>query len=62
MKKSFITLFGLAALAPVWAQDPNVMEASASARMAYQDRQALAVFPFTTACSALGLLPEGGKA
>ena len=45
MKKSFITLFGLAALAPAWAQDANVMEASASARMAYQDRQALAEVP-----------------
>ena len=32
MKKSFITLFGLAALAPAWAQD------AASARLAYQDR------------------------
>ena len=45
MKKSLITLFGLAALAPVWAQDANVMEASASARMAYQERQALAEVP-----------------
>ena len=36
MKKSFITLFGLAALAPAWAQD------AASARLAYQDRQNLA--------------------
>ena len=39
MKKSFITLFGLAALAPVWAQD------AASARLAYQDRQNLAEVP-----------------
>jgi len=39
MKKSFVTLFGLAALAPAWAQD------AASARMAYQDRQALAEVP-----------------
>ena len=45
MKKSLITLFGLAALAPVWAQDANVMEASASARMAYQERQALEEVP-----------------
>ena len=45
MKKSLITLFGLAALAPAWAQDANVMEASASARMAYQERQALAEVP-----------------
>ena len=39
MKKSFITLFGLAALAPAWAQD------AASARLAYQDRQNLAEVP-----------------
>ncbi len=39
MKKSFITLFGLAALAPVWAQD------AVSARLAYQDRQNLAEVP-----------------
>ena len=39
MKKSFVTLFGLAALAPVWAQD------AASARQAYQDRQILAEVP-----------------
>ena len=45
MKKSLITLFGLAALAPAWAQDANVMEASASARMAYQERQALEEVP-----------------
>lgn len=45
MKKSFITLVGLAALVPVWAQDANVQEASASARMAYQDRQSLAEVP-----------------
>ena len=45
MKKSVITLIGLAALAPVWAQDATVMEASASARTAYQDRQALAEVP-----------------
>ena len=42
MKKTFVTLIGLTALAPVWAQDANVLEASASARTAYQDRQALA--------------------
>ena len=45
MKKSFITFVGLAALAPVWAQDGAVLEASAGARMAYQDRQALAEVP-----------------
>ena len=45
MRKSFITLIGLAALVPGWAQDANVLEASASARMAYQDRQALAEVP-----------------
>ena len=45
MKKSIITLIGLAALVPVWAQDATVMEASANARMAYQDRQALAEVP-----------------
>ena len=45
MKKSVITLIGLVALAPVWAQDATVMEASASARTAYQDRQALAEVP-----------------
>lgn len=45
MKKSVVTLIGLAALAPVWAQDATVMEASASARTAYQDRQALAEVP-----------------
>ena len=45
MKKSVITLIGLAALVPVWAQDATVMEASASARTAYQDRQALAEVP-----------------
>ena len=39
MKKSFVTLFGLAALAPAWAQD------AASARQAYQDRQYLAEVP-----------------
>ena len=39
MKKSMITLFGLAALAPAWAQDV------AGARMAYQDRQNLAEVP-----------------
>ena len=39
MKKSFITLFGLAALVPAWAQD------AASARQAYQERQALAEVP-----------------
>ena len=39
MKKSFVTLFGLAVLAPVWAQD------AASARQAYQDRQNLAEVP-----------------
>ena len=43
MKKSFVTsfvtLFGLAALAPVWAQD------AVSARQAYQDRQNLAEVP-----------------
>ena len=45
MKKTFVTLIGLTALAPVWAQDANVLEASASARTAYQDRQALAEVP-----------------
>ncbi len=45
MKKSFMTLFGLAALVPVWAQDANVMEASASVRTAYQERQALEEVP-----------------
>ena len=45
MKKSFVMLVGLAAMAPAWAQDANVLEASASARMAYQDRQALAEVP-----------------
>ena len=45
MKKSFITLFGLAALVPAWAQDANVMEASASVRTAYQERQALEEVP-----------------
>ena len=45
MKKLVITLFGLAALAPTWAQEAGVLEASASARMAYQDRQALAEVP-----------------
>ena len=39
MKKTFITLFGLAALAPAWSQD------AASARLAYQDRQTLAEVP-----------------
>ena len=39
MKKTFITMFGLAALAPAWSQD------AASARLAYQDRQALAEVP-----------------
>lgn len=39
MKKSMITLFGIAALAPVWAQDV------AGARMAFQDRQNLAEVP-----------------
>ena len=39
MKKTFITLFGLAALAPAWSQ------AAASARLAYQDRQTLAEVP-----------------
>ena len=39
MKKSIITLFGLAALVPALAHD------AASARMAYQDRQALAEVP-----------------
>jgi len=39
MKKSFVTLFGLAALVPAWAQD------TASARLAYQDRQTLAEVP-----------------
>ena len=45
MKKSFITFVGLVALAPVWAQDGTVLEASAGARMAYQERQALAEVP-----------------
>ena len=52
MKKSFITFVGLAALAPVWAQDANVLEASASVqedaasrRVAFQERQALAEVP-----------------
>ena len=45
MKKSFVMLAGLVALAPAWAQDANVQEASASTRMAYQDRQALAEVP-----------------
>lgn len=45
MKKSVITLIGLAALMPVWAQDATVVEASASKRMDYQDRQALAEVP-----------------
>ena len=45
MKKTFITLFGLAALVPAWAQDANVIEASASARTAYQERQALEEVP-----------------
>ena len=39
MKKSMITLFGIAALAPVWAQDV------AGARMAFQDRQNLDEVP-----------------
>ena len=39
MKKTFITLFGVAALVPAWSQD------AASARLAYQDRQALAEVP-----------------
>ena len=39
MKKSMITLFGIAALAPAWAQDV------AGARMAFQDRQNLAEVP-----------------
>ena len=39
MKKTFITFFGLAALAPAWSQD------AASARLAYQDRQTLAEVP-----------------
>ena len=39
MKKSTITLFCLAALAPAWAQD------TASERLAYQDRQTLAEVP-----------------
>ena len=39
MKKTFITMFGLVALAPAWSQD------AASARLAYQDRQALAEVP-----------------
>ena len=45
MKKSVITFIGLAALAPIWAQDATVMEASASKRMDYQDRQSLAEVP-----------------
>ena len=45
MKKSFVTFVGLVALAPVWAQDGTVLEASAGARMAYQERQALAEVP-----------------
>ena len=45
MKKSVVTLIGLTALAPVWAQDATVREASASARTAYQERQALAEVP-----------------
>ena len=45
MKKSVITLIGLAAFVPVLAQDATVVEASASTRMAYQDRQALAEVP-----------------
>lgn len=45
MKKSFMTFVGLVALAPAWAQDGTVLEASAGARMAYQDRQALAEVP-----------------
>lgn len=45
MKKSFMTFVGLVALAPAWAQDGAVLEASAGARMAYQDRQALAEVP-----------------
>lgn len=39
MKKSHITLFGVAAIASVWAQD------AASARLAYQERQYLAEVP-----------------
>ena len=39
MKKTFITLFGVAALVPAWSQD------AASARLAYQDRQTLAEVP-----------------
>ena len=39
MKKSSVMLFGLAVLVPAWAQD------AASARLAYQDRQALAEVP-----------------
>jgi len=45
MKESFVMLIGLVALAPAWAQDANVLEASASARTAYQERQALAEVP-----------------
>ena len=39
MKKTFITLFGVAALASAWSQD------DASIRLAYQDRQTLAEVP-----------------
>lgn len=39
MKKSHITLFGVAVIASVWAQD------AASARLAYQERQYLAEVP-----------------
>ena len=39
MKKTFITLMGVAALVPAWSQD------AASARLAYQDRQTLAEVP-----------------
>lgn len=39
MKKSFVTLFGLAALVPAWSQDAG------SARLAYQDRQTLDEVP-----------------
>ena len=39
MKKTFVTLIGLAALAPAWSQDAE------SARLAYQDRQTLAEVP-----------------
>ena len=45
MKKLVVTLVGLAALAPAWAQDAAVMEASASTRAAFQERQALAEVP-----------------